>query len=218
MRLGLIFDLATHESVDRRFLERLDVERRFFFGARELPHHDLHGRDNLSSPLFPIGRRLDRLPLSVRVDQERQILMVGVFRLVPQRASRPAFSDRRQQQRHEHGPDQMSHETRLNRWDQMQRGCKGSYHSVEQASSLLVFVWGCAKWAVLRDEGEGEGDGEVRRGWRPRMAAPQDAPPYGLAIAFCSRLCVMRWTRSSGPCGRLQCDHGSMWPGGLERP
>ena len=31
-----------------------------------------------------------------------------------------------------------------------------------------------------------------------------------------SRLRVMRCTRSSGPCGRLQCDQGRTWPGGVD--
>lgn len=37
-------------------------------------------------------------------------------------------------------------------------------------------------------------------------------------VARRSKLCVIRWTRSSGPCGRAVWDHGSMWPGGLARP
>src|SRR4051812_22159700 len=32
-----------------------------------------------------------------------------------------------------------------------------------------------------------------------------------------SRFAVIRCTRGSGPCGRLQCDQGSMWPGGEPR-
>jgi hypothetical protein len=38
------------------------------------------------------------------------------------------------------------------------------------------------------------------------------------ASALPNRLCVIRWMRSSGPCGRLQWDHGSICPGGEERP
>src|SRR5207302_9567800 len=38
------------------------------------------------------------------------------------------------------------------------------------------------------------------------------------ASARLSRLAVIFCTRSSAPCGRLQWDHGSMWPGGLLRP
>ena len=34
-------------------------------------------------------------------------------------------------------------------------------------------------------------------------------------MARLSRLCVICCTRSSGPCGRVQCDHGSVCPGGL---
>lgn len=36
----------------------------------------------------------------------------------------------------------------------------------------------------------------------------------GLPTARRSRLSVIFCTRSSGPCGRLQCDQGSMCPGG----
>ncbi len=49
-----------------------------------------------------------------------------------------------------------------------------------------------------------------RSGSRLQRAAP--------GIARSRRFFVMRCTRSSGPCGRDQCDHGSMWPGGLPRP
>src|SRR6185437_115988 len=41
---------------------------------------------------------------------------------------------------------------------------------------------------------------------------------HGVAIARCNRLWVIFCTRSSGPCGRDQCDQGSVWPGGEERP
>ena len=34
------------------------------------------------------------------------------------------------------------------------------------------------------------------------------------ASARRSRFSVIFCTRSSTPCGRFQCDHGSMWPGG----
>lgn len=40
----------------------------------------------------------------------------------------------------------------------------------------------------------------------------------GCPTARSRRLVVMRWTRSSGPWGRLQCDQGSMCPGGEDRP
>ena len=40
----------------------------------------------------------------------------------------------------------------------------------------------------------------------------------GDSIARFSRLCVICCTRSSGPCGRVQCDQGSVWPGGSLRP
>ena len=33
-----------------------------------------------------------------------------------------------------------------------------------------------------------------------------------------SRLRVICCTRGSGPWGRLQCDQGSVWPGGMLRP
>jgi hypothetical protein len=46
------------------------------------------------------------------------------------------------------------------------------------------------------------------RSFRSRHANP---------IARRSRLLVIFWTRSSGPCGRLQWDQGIMWPGGDER-
>ncbi len=37
-------------------------------------------------------------------------------------------------------------------------------------------------------------------------------------IARSSKFFVIRCTRASGPCGRDQCDHGSMWPGGELSP
>jgi hypothetical protein len=36
--------------------------------------------------------------------------------------------------------------------------------------------------------------------------------------ALAKRFAVIRWTRASGPCGRLQCDQGIQCPGGDESP
>src|SRR5262245_30561576 len=49
------------------------------------------------------------------------------------------------------------------------------------------------------------------------MSKPGDdrQPPPS---ALFKTLCVIRCTRSSGPCGRLQCDQGSMCPGGELKP
>ncbi len=54
-----------------------------------------------------------------------------------------------------------------------------------------------------------------------RTAQPQVSRLHRLHIfapARFSRLCMIRCTRSSGPWGRLQCDHGRVCPGGRPSP
>src|SRR5258708_7556797 len=55
---------------------------------------------------------------------------------------------------------------------------------------------------------------------RPRNSPPPVAPVSGhqLFKALSSGFDVIRCTRSSGPCGRTKCDHGTMCPGGDASP
>ena len=63
--------------------------------------------------------------------------------------------------------------------------------------------------------------------YEPPPCAPGDSPCavcVGVRESYClppiarrNKLCVIVFTRSSGPWGRDQCDQGSVWPGGEDR-
>ena len=59
------------------------------------------------------------------------------------------------------------------------------------------------------------GDEFVRRGGRLLFF---DQPHRVRLSTRSKRLRVIRCTRSSGPCGRDQCDQGRTWPGGVDSP